>query len=166
MNAFILLTYFCFAFIFHRFICVILYSAKWNHFWQFNKTLALILSYIYSCINPFALYFLSSTFRHFYKRYLFFWTHTSCCCCCCCFGERHHTNKLQRRRTGEMTTLTEYPHRSSTNTMSSIYYDLNRIKTCNVNQQGQNSIKMQRLITSDKLSTASAIVTQSSRYSN
>ncbi|CAF5226969.1 unnamed protein product, partial [Rotaria magnacalcarata] len=37
------------------FIGVLVYSAPWNHYWQFNKTLALIFSYTYSCINPFAL---------------------------------------------------------------------------------------------------------------
>lgn len=140
---------------------MIVYSAGWSHFWQLNKTIALILSYVYSCINPFALYFLSSTFRHFYKRYLFFWTQTSCC-----YSKGHPGKKLRRCRTGEMTTLTEYPHRSSTNTMSSIYYDLNRIKTGNGNQQGPNSIKMQRFLPADRTSTASAIATQSPRYSN
>ncbi|CAF4487575.1 unnamed protein product, partial [Didymodactylos carnosus] len=65
------------------YIGVIVYHSKWNYFWHINKTAALLLSYIYSCINPFALYFLSSTFRHFYKRYLFFWTNISCIYYCC-----------------------------------------------------------------------------------
>ncbi len=141
---------------------MIVYSSHWNHFWQFNKTLALILSYIYSCINPFALYFLSSTFRHFYKRYLFFWTNTSCCYS---NGDDQVKNS-QRRRTGEVTTLTEYTRRSSTNNMSTIYYDLNRMKNSNFNSIHSNSIKMQRYTASDATLTGSGTATKSTRYSN
>ncbi len=130
-----------------RFIGVLVYSARWNYFWQFNKTLALIFSYIYSCINPFALYFLSSTFRHFYKHYLFFWTNTSCC-----GSNVHHHNNIQRRRTGETTTLTEYTRRSSTNNITTIHYDLNRMKNSNFYQQSQSPIKMRRYVPSDGVS--------------
>lgn len=106
-----------------RFIGVIVYSAQWNHFWQFNKTLALILSYVYSCINPFALYILSSTFRHFYKRYLFFWTYDSC-------GTSNNSlgHATRGRRTGETLTFSDCPGRFSTNNVSSIFNDLNRLK--------------------------------------
>jgi len=142
---------------FLRFIGVIIYSARWNHFWQFNKTLALILSYIYSCINPFALYFLSSTFRHFYKRYLFFWTNTSCCCCSS--SKNHHVNNKQRRRTGEAITVSEYTRRSSANNVPTIYYDLNRMKNSNIyqqqQQQQQSPIRMQLYTHSDRTSTGS-----------
>jgi len=137
---------------FLRFIGVIIYSARWNHFWQFNKTLALILSYIYSCINPFALYFLSSTFRHFYKRYLFFWTNTSCCCSS---SKSHHVNNKQQRRTGEANTISEYTRRSSANNVTTIYCDLNRMKTPNIYQQQQSPIRMQRYTHSDRTSTGS-----------
>ena len=67
-------TFLSFFFSLLRFIGVLVYSCRWNYFWQINKTLALVLSNIYSCINPFALFFLSSTFRHFFKRYLCCWT--------------------------------------------------------------------------------------------
>jgi hypothetical protein len=115
------------SFMYFRFIGVLVYSSRWNYFWQINKTLALILTYIYSCINPFALYFLSSTFRHFYKRYLCFWTNTTCCL------ERHLTI---RRRTQESTTPNDYRHSSSANnTITTNYYDLSRLKAPNYFQQ-------------------------------
>ena len=106
-----------------RFIGVIVYSAQWNHFWQFNKTLALILSYVYSCINPFALYILSSTFRHFYKRYLFFWTYEYCC------TSNNALNRITRaRRARETLTFSDCPGRFSVNNVSSMFSDLNRLK--------------------------------------
>ncbi len=148
---------FCF-----RFIGVIVYSSRWNHFWQFNKTLALILSYIYSCINPFALYFLSSTFRHFYKRYLFFWTNTSCC-----YSKTDQVKTIQQRRTGEPTTLSDYTHRASANNVSTIYYDLNRTRNSNnCYPATSNSIKMQRYTPSDAISSESGTATRSARYSS
>jgi hypothetical protein len=140
-----------FMYLFLRFIGVIVYSARWNYFWQFNKTLALIFSYVYSCINPFALYFLSSTFRHFYKRYLFFWTNTSCCC-----SKRRLVNDKQRRRTGETGTASDGAPRSSTNNITAIYYDLNRMKTSNSQQQQPSPLRMHRYVNSDRISTESA----------
>ncbi|CAF0977627.1 unnamed protein product [Adineta ricciae] len=101
------------------FIGVLVYSFKWNLFWQINKTIALILTYVYSCINPFALYFLSSTFRYFYKRHLFFWTKTNCCV-------QQKPNKSNQRA---QTSSSNYPHCSSINNSSTIYYELNRMKT-------------------------------------
>ncbi|CAF0945115.1 unnamed protein product [Adineta steineri] len=132
------------------FIGVIVYSARWNHFWQFNKTLALIFSYTYSCINPFALYFLSSTFRHFYKRYLFFWTNTSCCS-----SKRRLVNNTQRRRTGDMGTVSDFPHRSSTNNITTICYVLNRAKSSSLFQQQPSPIRMHRCMAPDAISTES-----------
>lgn len=109
---------------------MIVYAAKWNHFWQTNKTVAISLTYIYSCINPFALYFLSSTFRHFYKRYLCFWSSKTC------FSQRNFSEPKQRRRTLEFMTTSDYKRRSSGNhTTMTVYYDLNRIKTLNSSQQ-------------------------------
>ncbi len=104
-----------------RFIGVLVYSSRWNHFWQINKTLAFVLMYIYSCINPFALYFLSSTFRHFYQRYLCFWKHTAYC------------SKTSQRRTRESAASIHDPGRrsSATHTITTVYYDLNRVKTPN-----------------------------------
>jgi hypothetical protein len=80
----------------------------------------LVLTYVYACINPFALYFLSSTFRHFYKRYL------------CCCSNRHAIEHRQRRPTRDLTSSSNNQHRPSvTNTSTAVYYDLNRIKTLN-----------------------------------
>ena len=108
------------------------------------------MSYVYSCINPFALYFLSSTFRHFYKRYLFFWTNTSCCS-----SKRHPVNHTERRRTGELGTVSEYQHRSSANNGSTVYYDSNRMKNSNFYQQQQSPIRIHRYMASDGTSTES-----------
>lgn len=98
------------------------------------------------------MYFLSSTFRHFYKRYLFFWAHKPCCCRCSL--KRYHVNSTQRRRTGENVTVTEYTRRSSANNVTTIYYDLNRIKNSNnYQQQTQSPIRMHRCTHSDRTST-------------
>ncbi|CAF2202810.1 unnamed protein product [Rotaria magnacalcarata] len=125
------------------FIGVLVYSAPWNHYWQFNKTLALIFSYTYSCINPFALYFLSTTFRHFYKRYLFFWTNTPC------YSKGHLANHMQQHRIGDNVTFTEYQRNSSAINVTNIYYDLNRTKNSGFFQQKQNSMKMNQSLPSD-----------------
>ena len=45
-----------------------------NMFWNVFKITSFCLTYVYSCVNPYALYFLSSQFRKYYNRYLF------CCC--------------------------------------------------------------------------------------
>ncbi|XP_052807273.1 neuropeptide CCHamide-1 receptor-like [Mya arenaria] len=47
---------------------------EYNMFWHVLKITSFCLTYIYSCVNPYALYFLSSQFRKYYNRYLF------CCC--------------------------------------------------------------------------------------
>ncbi|CAF0976778.1 unnamed protein product [Adineta steineri] len=111
------------------FIGVLVYSSDWNLFWQINKTIGLILTYIYSCINPFALYFLSSTFRHFYKRHLCFWSNTTC----------HSSRKLikfkNRHPSRQISITTNYQRRSSLNNSSTFYDDLNRIKTSKYYQQ-------------------------------
>lgn len=115
---------------FYWFVGVLVYASPWNHFWQINKTLAMVLTYVYSCINPIALYFLSSTFRHFYKRYLCFWTHTNCCSKAFLIGRR-------RRRTRESVSINDFRRRSSGgggggggggHTITTIYFDVNRIK--------------------------------------
>ncbi|CAF3429985.1 unnamed protein product [Rotaria socialis] len=129
------------------FIGVLVYSAPWNHYWQFNKTLALIFSYTYSCINPFALYFLSTTFRHFYKRYLFFWTNTPCC------SKGHLANHMQQHRTGDNVTFIEYQRNSSANNVANIYCDLNRMKNSSSFQQKQNLMRMNQYLSSDVPST-------------
>ena len=48
--------------------------AEYNMFWHVFKIVAYCLSYVNSCVNPLALYFLSRQFRRYYDRYLF------CCC--------------------------------------------------------------------------------------
>ncbi|KAL4221768.1 7 transmembrane receptor (rhodopsin) [Mactra antiquata] len=47
---------------------------EFNMFLHVFKITSFCLTYIYSCVNPYALYFLSSQFRKYYNRYLF------CCC--------------------------------------------------------------------------------------
>ena len=49
-------------------------EVEYNMFWHVLKITSYCLTYIYSCVNPYALYFLSSQFRKYYNRYLF------CCC--------------------------------------------------------------------------------------
>ena len=49
-------------------------TEEYNMFWHVFKITSFCLTYIYSCVNPYALYFLSSQFRKYYNRYLF------CCC--------------------------------------------------------------------------------------
>ena len=46
----------------------------YNLFWHVFKIIGFCMSFINSCINPLALYFLSKQFRLYYNRYLF------CCC--------------------------------------------------------------------------------------
>jgi len=48
--------------------------AEYNMFWHVFKIVAYCLSFVNSCVNPLALYFLSRQFRRYYDRYLF------CCC--------------------------------------------------------------------------------------
>jgi len=45
--------------------------AEYNMFWHVFKITAFCLSFINSCVNPLALYFLSRQFRRYYDRYLF-----------------------------------------------------------------------------------------------
>ena len=51
-----------------------------NMFWHVFKIMGFCLSFINSCVNPLALYFLSRQFRRYYDRYL----------CCCCRRDRGH----------------------------------------------------------------------------
>ena len=45
----------------------------YNMFWHVFKIMGFCLSFINSCVNPLALYFLSRQFRRFYDRYLCCW---------------------------------------------------------------------------------------------
>ncbi|XP_052811223.1 neuropeptide CCHamide-1 receptor-like [Mya arenaria] len=47
-------------------------NPEYNMFWHVLKITSFCLTYIYSCVNPYALYVLSSKFRKYYNRYLFF----------------------------------------------------------------------------------------------
>ncbi|CAF1133520.1 unnamed protein product, partial [Didymodactylos carnosus] len=133
------------------YIGVIVYHSKWNYFWHINKTAALLLSYIYSCINPFALYFLSSTFRHFYKRYLFFWTNISCIYYCC--GKKKGIEE-ESSTIGTSTTNSDR-RRSSNNTTTIINLKLNK-KINNKNGKNKNfKMKQKCYMRSDTTLTAS-----------
>ncbi|KAH3724005.1 neuropeptide CCHamide-1 receptor-like isoform X1 [Dreissena polymorpha] len=50
------------------------FEPEYNMGWHVLKIASFCLTFIYSCVNPYALYFLSSQFRKYYNRYLF------CCC--------------------------------------------------------------------------------------
>lgn len=59
----------------HVFIMWYWFTADlYNQFWHTFKITAFCLQFVNSCVNPFALYFLSRQFRMYYNRYLF------CCC--------------------------------------------------------------------------------------
>lgn len=55
-------------------LCYYFYDGEFNQFWHIFKVTSFCLAFINSCVNPFALYFLSNQFRKYYNRYLF------CCC--------------------------------------------------------------------------------------
>lgn len=48
---------------------------NYNDFWHSCKIIGYVLFFANSCLNPIALYLISSVFRNYFKRYLF------CCCC-------------------------------------------------------------------------------------
>ncbi len=64
----------------------------YNLFWHVFKILGFCMSFINSCVNPLALYFLSRQFRHYYNRYLF----------CCCKA------KVTKRGQEEFSTMYKY----------------------------------------------------------
>lgn len=45
----------------------------YNEFWHYFRIVGFCLSFINSCINPIALYFVSGTFRKYFDDYLFSW---------------------------------------------------------------------------------------------
>lgn len=63
----------------------------YNMFWHVFKILGFCLSFINSCVNPLALYFLSKQFRRYYNNYLF----------CCC---RRRTGRRAKRAAIDMDT--------------------------------------------------------------
>ena len=93
---------------------------QFNLFWHIFKIIGFCMSFINSCVNPLALYFLSKQFRRYYNRYLF------CCCTEDRFGgpgpgEYSQTstmyNAYQRRLSGTTTmsmTTTHTDYRSNT----------------------------------------------------
>ncbi|KAG8181662.1 hypothetical protein JTE90_009824 [Oedothorax gibbosus] len=50
-------------------------NEHYNHFWHSLKIIGYVLTFANSCLNPIALYLISSVFRNHFKRYLF-----RCCC--------------------------------------------------------------------------------------
>ncbi|XP_046409409.1 neuropeptide CCHamide-1 receptor isoform X1 [Neodiprion virginianus] len=61
----------------------------YNAFWHAFRILGFCLSFMNSCINPIALYFVSGTFRKYFNRYLL---------CCCVSAERRSSVSSSRRR--------------------------------------------------------------------
>ncbi|XP_054721735.1 neuropeptide CCHamide-1 receptor-like [Uloborus diversus] len=47
----------------------------YNQYWHSWKIMGYVLTFANSCLNPIALYLISSVFRNYFKKYLF------CCCC-------------------------------------------------------------------------------------
>ena len=80
-----------------------------NLFWYVFKFLSFCLAFANSCVNPFALYFLSKQFRRYYNKYLF---------CCCVRGPGsdpggdtyqttlYHFNNAASRPTNSVTMMT------------------------------------------------------------
>lgn len=69
-------------------------------FWYIFKVIGICLTYAYSCVNPYALYFLSSQFRKHYNRHLFR----------CCIRSRYRT----RDSTSVLTNFNSTIRRGST----------------------------------------------------
>lgn len=87
------------------------FNPEYNMGWHVLQMTSFCLMFIYSCVNPYALWFLSSQFRKYYNRYLF--------CCCPKFkyrslaGEQshmYHFNSTVRRNS---TTYTGVAHSQS-----------------------------------------------------
>ncbi|RUS75255.1 hypothetical protein EGW08_016990 [Elysia chlorotica] len=56
----------------HVYLMWYFYADEWfNDFWLGFKIFSYCLMFVNSCVNPFALYFLSGHFRKYYNRYLF-----------------------------------------------------------------------------------------------
>ncbi|KAK3776383.1 hypothetical protein RRG08_023736 [Elysia crispata] len=56
----------------HIYLMWFFYADEWfNDFWLGFKIFSYCLMFVNSCVNPFALYFLSGHFRKYYNRYLF-----------------------------------------------------------------------------------------------
>ncbi|XP_067119149.1 neuropeptide CCHamide-1 receptor-like [Centruroides vittatus] len=76
----------------------------YNYFWHILKMSGYVLTFVNSCLNPIALYFISGVYRKYYKRYL-----------CCCHNEIHkntmvvfrtfHTTSVRNHSLG--TTITK-----------------------------------------------------------
>ncbi|XP_076079754.1 neuropeptide CCHamide-2 receptor-like [Mytilus galloprovincialis] len=71
-----------------------------TEFWMIFKVVSICFMYAYSCVNPYALYFLSSQFRKYYNRYLFR----------CCIRSRYRT----RDSTSALTNFNSTVRRGST----------------------------------------------------
>ncbi|XP_013777242.1 neuropeptide CCHamide-1 receptor-like [Limulus polyphemus] len=68
------------------------YSDSWNaynDFWHAWKIVGYVLTFANSCLNPVALYCVSSVFRNYFQRYLF----------CCCHSVVHRQRTLTNRTT-------------------------------------------------------------------
>ncbi|XP_051165588.1 neuropeptide CCHamide-1 receptor-like isoform X2 [Leptopilina boulardi] len=64
----------------------------YDDFWHAFRIIGFCLSFINSCVNPIALYFISGTFRKKYNEYL-----------CCCIASRRNSNRELSRSRGNNT---------------------------------------------------------------
>jgi gastrin-releasing peptide receptor len=53
-------------------------SSPFNHFWHIFKMVGFCLTFINSCINPWVIYSLDFTFKHYFQKHL----------CCCCYKQQ------------------------------------------------------------------------------
>jgi bombesin receptor subtype-3 len=65
---------------------------EYDDFWHALRIVGFCLSFLNSCINPIALYFVSGTFRKHFNRHLF------CCCCPEELPERVRRNTFDKSR--------------------------------------------------------------------
>lgn len=82
-------------------------NGEFDEHWHAFKIAGFCLTFVNSCVNPFALYFLSGQFRKYYNRYLF----------CCCRRARY----TSLEPTSTMHNLHSNNRRPSTTNMSMVY---------------------------------------------
>ncbi|XP_059476265.1 neuropeptide CCHamide-1 receptor-like [Neocloeon triangulifer] len=74
--------------------------SEYDEFWNTLRIVGFCLSFLNSCINPIALYFVSGTFRKHFNRHLF------CCCCPDEIPERTRRNTFDKSRRNDASSHT------------------------------------------------------------